>query len=170
MTKDDKINLKLEVYKDKNSGKLSLMAHFDKTAPNIYKDKENFYWEPTLEEKEFLFEAFKIMPDVPVMPPTKDNDSKSEETSNPDNDQKQELTEEIEEQVEEKIPKQDTTPTEQTTDEKPEKPSTFSATTKDTDSEDNTNIEKEDTQHNIDDVMLEEIDDDEVKTLENEKE
>ena len=79
MTKDDKINLKLEVYKDKNSGKLTLLAHFDKSAPNVYKEKENFVWMPTDEEKNFLNEAFEILPQGTTVPPVKeDTDSKQD--------------------------------------------------------------------------------------------
>ena len=41
MTKDDKINIKLEVCRDKTSGKLLIIAHFDENAPNVSKDKKD---------------------------------------------------------------------------------------------------------------------------------
>ena len=62
MIKDDKINIKLEVCKDKTSGKLSIKAHFKSDAPNIFKEKEDYFWMPTIEEKDFLNEAFQLMP------------------------------------------------------------------------------------------------------------
>ena len=62
MSKDDKINIKLEVCRDKSSGTLSIMAHFDQNAPNVFKDKDGYVWMPTPEETDFLNEAFHIMP------------------------------------------------------------------------------------------------------------
>jgi hypothetical protein len=80
MVRDGKINLKLEVYKDKNSGRLFLMAHFDNNAPNIYKEKDDFLWLPTIEEKDFINEAFKMVPDESIVPSSDENISKPEET------------------------------------------------------------------------------------------
>jgi len=62
MTKDDKINIKLEVCRDKTSGKLSITAHFNSNAPNIFKDKDSYSWIPTAEEKDLINEAFQLMP------------------------------------------------------------------------------------------------------------
>jgi len=62
MVKNDNINIKLEVCKDKNSGKLSIRAHFDSNAPNFAMDKEGYFWIPTFEEKEFINEAFQLIP------------------------------------------------------------------------------------------------------------
>lgn len=62
MGKNDNINIKLEVCKDKNSGKLSIRAHFDSNAPNFAMDKEGYFWIPTFEEKEFINEAFQLIP------------------------------------------------------------------------------------------------------------
>jgi len=62
MAKNDNINIKLEVCKDKNSGKLSIRAHFDSNAPNFAMDKEGYFWIPTFEEKEFINEAFQLIP------------------------------------------------------------------------------------------------------------
>ena len=52
MTKDNKINIKLEVCKDKTSGKLSITAHFNSSAPNVIQNKDGFFWMPTIEEKD----------------------------------------------------------------------------------------------------------------------
>jgi type IV secretory pathway VirB10-like protein len=62
MTKDDKINIKLEVCKDKTSGKLSIMAHFDSNAPNVFKERDVYFWMPTTEEKELINEVFEFIP------------------------------------------------------------------------------------------------------------
>jgi len=62
MSKNDNINIRLEVCKDKNSGKLSIRAHFNSNAPNVAMDKEGYIWMPTFEEKEFINEAFQLIP------------------------------------------------------------------------------------------------------------
>lgn len=62
MPKDEKVNIKLEVCRDKTSGKLSIIAHFNSNAPNIYQQKDGYYWMPTSEEKDLLNEAFDLMP------------------------------------------------------------------------------------------------------------
>jgi len=79
MVKDNKINLKLEGLKDKTSGQLLLMAHFNQNAPNVFKEKENIFWMPTVEEKDFLNEAFKMLPEENTVSPSKDTISKPEE-------------------------------------------------------------------------------------------
>ena len=62
MTKKDKIHIKIELWKDEKSNELSLMTYFDSNAPNFSKDEEGYYWMPTVEEKDFLNEAFELMP------------------------------------------------------------------------------------------------------------
>jgi len=168
MSKDEKINLKLEVYKDKNSGKLSIIAHFYKTAPNIYKDKEDFIWAPTVEEKDFLYEAFKMIPEGKAVTPSKDENSKSDEYK----ETKDYL--EPEKPIEKKLSSEtqsttkETKTTEEPTEEKLEKSSVFSASEKDTETEETKETKEEDTKTD-DDTMLQELDDDELKTLENEE-
>jgi hypothetical protein len=74
MSKDSKINLRLEVFKDRNSGKLSITAHFNHNAPNVYRDKDGYIWMPTEEETELLNEAFDLIPtDTPAAHSPKDN-------------------------------------------------------------------------------------------------
>ena len=60
--KDDKIHIKLEIRKDKASGELMITAHFDPNAPNFAKDKNNYFWWPTVEEKNFFNEVFELVP------------------------------------------------------------------------------------------------------------
>jgi len=62
MPKEGKIHIKLEICKDKHSNTLTIMTHFDEDAPNIFKDTEGYYWIPTVEEKDFLNDAFNLMP------------------------------------------------------------------------------------------------------------
>jgi hypothetical protein len=62
MTKDNKINIKIEVCRDNNSGKLQIMAHFDGKAPNVTIDKNDYSWWPTVEERDLINEAFGLLP------------------------------------------------------------------------------------------------------------
>ncbi|KYK30302.1 MAG: hypothetical protein AYK22_04150 [Thermoplasmatales archaeon SG8-52-3] len=149
MSKENKINLKLEVFKDKSSGKLSLMAHFDKSAPNIYKEKDNFLWAPTVEEKDFLFEAFNMIPEGSPAIPTKENKTDSEEQI--DNKERPEDKNTEKESNTNKIP----------TEEKSEELSSISETSDD--------YTKDETQNDIDDSLLEELNKDELKNLDDEK-
>jgi len=64
MVKDNNVHIKLEVCKDKSSGKLFMSAHFDTKAPNIVKEKDYYAWTPTIEEKNLLNEAFELMPTI----------------------------------------------------------------------------------------------------------
>jgi len=72
MSKVDNINIKLEVFKDKSSGKLSIMAHFDSNAPNVFEEKDGVFWMPTIEENDLLNDAFEFIPlDGGSIPPVK---------------------------------------------------------------------------------------------------
>ncbi len=62
MVKENNVYIKIEVCKDKVSGKLFLQAHFDSKAPNFIKEKDYYAWVPTREEKTLLNEAFEFMP------------------------------------------------------------------------------------------------------------
>ncbi|UCF50063.1 MAG: hypothetical protein JSU91_00870 [Thermoplasmatales archaeon] len=169
MTKDNKINLKLEVYKDKNSGKLSIKAHFDKSAPNIYKEKESFLWVPTIEEKDFLNEAFKMMPEGMNASLPKDKNSKSEEPKVTEDTSKPETPDKIEELFEEQPSTEDKDTTEKTPDEVVEETPTVETPEDDLITTDEKTEEKDDNPPEVDDKMLEEIDNDEIKTLDNEQ-
>jgi len=61
MNKDQNIHIKLEINKDPNTGKLSLMTKFDPKAPNFEKEDDGFSWSPTKEERAFLNEAFDMV-------------------------------------------------------------------------------------------------------------
>ena len=61
MKKNENIHVKLQIEKDRNSGKLTLNVHFDKDTPNFYTDKNVLSWCPTIEEIDFVNEAFEMI-------------------------------------------------------------------------------------------------------------
>ena len=61
MGEEDKIYIKLELCKDKNSDELSMMTHFNLNAPNFFGDNNKYSWMPTKEEMNFINEAFNII-------------------------------------------------------------------------------------------------------------
>ena len=65
MTEDDKVSIKLEVLRDVSTGKLKIMAHFDIKASNVFIDKNEYVWMPTIEERDLLNEAFQFIPEEP---------------------------------------------------------------------------------------------------------
>ena len=81
MSKNDNINVRLEICKDKNSGKLSLRAHFDLNAPNVEMDKDGYFWFPTIEEKDFINEAFQLF-NMNAFTPTREKIQKTEDSLN----------------------------------------------------------------------------------------
>lgn len=81
MDKDDKIHVRLEICKDENSDELTIMTHFDSNAPNFSEDKDGYFWMPTLEERNFINEAFELIsttnikslsPEKPMVKPPKE--------------------------------------------------------------------------------------------------
>lgn len=61
MINDDEINIKLELLKDKNTGKLSIAVRFDTKASNISFENNQCIWIPTSAEKDLLNDAFKLV-------------------------------------------------------------------------------------------------------------
>jgi len=68
MVKDPNIYLKLEVTRDKISGDLNIIAHFDLNAPNVFLDEKGYFWLPTEEEKDLLGDSFELMPSAKAKP------------------------------------------------------------------------------------------------------
>ena len=68
MLKDPNIYLKLEVTRDKISGDLNIIAHFDLNAPNVFLDEKGYFWLPTEEEKDLLGDSFELMPSAKTKP------------------------------------------------------------------------------------------------------
>jgi hypothetical protein len=58
MIKQNKVNIKLEIIKDKSSGDLAIVAYFDSKAPNVTIDKNEYVWMPTIEEKDLIIDVF----------------------------------------------------------------------------------------------------------------
>lgn len=61
MINDDEINIKIELLKDKNTGKLSIAVRFDTKASNISFENNQCIWIPTLAEKDLLNDAFRLV-------------------------------------------------------------------------------------------------------------
>jgi len=59
--KDENIHIKIELCKDKDSGKIALGVHFDEKAPNFTMENNECFWTPTNEEKNILNEAFDLV-------------------------------------------------------------------------------------------------------------
>ena len=70
MALSDKISIRLELSKDKDD-KLSIIVRFNGKASNFTIDKNECTWIPTIEEKQLIDEAFKLILDekTPVPPP-----------------------------------------------------------------------------------------------------
>jgi len=62
MNKNENIHIKLEISKDPTTGSLTLMTRFDPKAPNFSEEGNCLRWNPTVEEREFLNEAFDMLP------------------------------------------------------------------------------------------------------------
>jgi hypothetical protein len=61
MKKSDNIFLKLQIEKDASSGDLILNIHFNKDTPNLITEKDEISWCPTVEEINFVNEAFDLI-------------------------------------------------------------------------------------------------------------
>jgi hypothetical protein len=79
MTKENKVSIKLEVVRDKSSGDLTIVAHFDSKAPNVRVDKNEYIWMPTVDERDLINEAFNFLPTKTTSAPSKPKETKIEE-------------------------------------------------------------------------------------------
>ncbi len=61
MTGEDKVHIKIELCKNKEDGKIELVAHFNKKAPNVILENNEYFWMPTVEEKDLLNETFDLI-------------------------------------------------------------------------------------------------------------
>ena len=61
MTLDKNINIKLEICRDKSSKNLTIFAHFNANSPNVFIDKNEYIWIPTIEERELIYDAFNYI-------------------------------------------------------------------------------------------------------------
>ena len=84
MSKYNKIYVKIQVEKDRDSGDLNLKAYFDPEAPNFFCDKNEISWVPTHEEIEFINEAFELVPTSSYKPKDKQSKGKSKNKKNED--------------------------------------------------------------------------------------
>lgn len=81
MVENNNINIKLEICKDKITGRMALRVNFDLNAPNVEMDKNGYVWVPTIEEKEFINEAFQLF-QMNKYNPVKEKMQKNEEDIN----------------------------------------------------------------------------------------
>lgn len=111
MPKDKNVNIKLELDRDAK-GKLRIVAHFNSKAPNIFINKNEYVWMPTLEEKDLINEAFNFMPSnassnsSKTLSTDKTEDEAKKETKieqEPEPEPEPEITEETEPSVFERI-------------------------------------------------------------------
>lgn len=61
MKKPENIYVSLQLIKDETSGSLALNIQFDPEAPNFSATQKSVSWCPTLEELDFISEAFGIV-------------------------------------------------------------------------------------------------------------
>ena len=167
MTEDDKTNIKLEVCRDKTSGKLSITAHFNSNSPNVFEDKDSYFWIPTTDEKDLINEVFQLMPIDAGYTPTGETFPKPEEI-----EEEKSIPEPV---IEEELqPTPETRPTEdekKSADlsplEKPDESDVFEATDKDIKTDDlgkDIDKETEDTSAKGDEQNVEEPTSDESET------
>ena len=163
MAEQNKLDIRLELIRDKSTGDLAILAHFDSKATNVFLDldKNEYLWMPTLEEKNLLNDAFNFF----------SSRYKLKEVETKETEIKASLPEKIpsEESLYEKIP-QDYTKSEEKTEElsffekkekENEKPAIFEAT------EEKVLSEKTDNEHKKEELMYVKVD---IKSGEPEKE
>jgi hypothetical protein len=61
MKKTENIYVSLQLQKDETSGELLLSIQFNQDAPNFSKEGDSIYWCPTIEELDFVSEAFGML-------------------------------------------------------------------------------------------------------------
>ncbi len=60
MKKNENIFISLELQKNWDSKALTLSVQFDRNAPNFSEEDESINWVPTLDELDFILEAFEL--------------------------------------------------------------------------------------------------------------
>ena len=61
MKKPESVYVSLQLEKDQTSGEMLLCIQFDRNAPNFFADKNIISWNPTMEELDFVSEAFSMI-------------------------------------------------------------------------------------------------------------
>jgi hypothetical protein len=62
MDDEKEINIKLELDKDNNQN-LTIITYFNPNSPNFFKKGDYYIWKPTIKEKEFIIDAFRLIID-----------------------------------------------------------------------------------------------------------
>lgn len=79
MADEDKVHIKIELCKNKDDGKIEVVAHFNKNAPNVIIENNEYFWMPTLEEKDLLNETFDLISGSKKTPAVDLPDNKEEQ-------------------------------------------------------------------------------------------
>lgn len=61
MKKNENIFISLELQKNLDSKLLTLSVQFDKNAPNFSEENQSINWSPTIDELDFIKEAFELI-------------------------------------------------------------------------------------------------------------
>lgn len=61
MKKTENISVSLQLVKDETTQELCLNIEFDQEASNFFRDKNSISWCPTIEELDFISEAFQMI-------------------------------------------------------------------------------------------------------------
>lgn len=99
MTKAD-IYCKIELIKDKSTGKMMFSAHLNKDAPNVTTDEQSVSWTPTIEEQHFIIDTISLLHKqdyTPLVTFTKKN--KQSQPLNKDQQNTQETIESINQNI-----------------------------------------------------------------------
>ena len=61
MKEPENIYISIQLHKDNVSGELLLNIQFDLGAPNFFTNKDTISWRPTIDELDFVSEAFNML-------------------------------------------------------------------------------------------------------------
>ena len=111
MSNNRRLDIKLQMEKDPDSGNILLDICFNKNAPNISFTDEAIFWNPTSEEMNFVNEIFTLMKQSSKSrltnktwshTPDQDHHSKEEKNSSSSNTETEDTSKEDSEQAKEK--------------------------------------------------------------------
>jgi len=81
MKKPENVYVSLQLCKDESSGGLVLNIQFDPSAPNFSATKNTLSWYPTIEELDFISEAFGMLSKAKRQRYTQSDDAEDDSTT-----------------------------------------------------------------------------------------
>jgi len=75
------VYLKLEIFREKESGNMQIIVHFDLNSPNVFKEEGDYIWMPTITEKNLINDTFELFSS------SKTTSSTGNENTDPSNEQ-----------------------------------------------------------------------------------